>query len=202
MYSRVVGVDPSLSSSGICVIEFDEKKLEVTDLRTLKTKPSKHMYARIARYESIAIEISQTAQRAKKEETLTVIEAYSFMAFGSAVTQLPELGCLIRHMLECNTVPWFEVPPSTAKKFGTGSGKAMKDLVMMATYQKWGHHLVGSGFELQDSNQADAYVLALMGVEYVRWKQFGVAPSKEHLKDTWKKMDEERFYQLKFGSLV
>lgn len=201
-YTRVVGIDPSLTGSGICTIEFNAKELTVTGLQTFKSVPPAHSYARIGRYRGIVDHIfGQTQNCLTWGHTFVCIEGYSFLARGSAVTAMPELGALLRNRAQDFTIPWIEFSPSSIKKYGTGNGAAKKDLVMMAVHQRLGHLLAGTGFELKDSNQADAFVIAIMGADYARWKQHGVTLSKEHA-ELFKKMEKERFHQLYNDGLV
>ncbi len=197
-YKTVIGLDPSLTGTGVCVMKFDEKDVTVLSLATIKSKPTLHPYARIGRYKQIVRAIFDTPalKSIDSREILITIEGYSFGARGSAATALPELGALIRNEAEQAQVPWVEFTPPSIKKFGTGTGAAKKDLVLMHVQQKYGHMLIGTGFQLEDSNQGDAFVIALMGVEYIRAMLYGQKLSKEHAL-VFKAMDKQRFWQLR-----
>lgn len=202
-YTTVIGCDPSLTGTGLCCMTFDDKKITVQTLTTIKTKPVSSPYARIGRYRVIVGEVAAMIQGSpgKPTEKFCTIEAYSFMAMGSAATALPELGALLRNSFQECGMGWVEFAPSSVKKYGSGKGNAKKDMMLLKAQQNFGHMLVGTGLEFEDSNQGDAFIIALMGVDYARWKQFDIKPDKEH-SEIFKSMDRERFAQLAFDSLV
>lgn len=201
-YNAVIGVDASLSGSGVCIMGFDEKTTSILTLQTVKSKPTQHNYLRIERFRKIVEDIFAIVGKNVRQPTAFLcIEAYAMMVRGSAVTALPELGSLIRNRCYNDALPWVEYAPSSVKKFGTGKGNAKKNMMLMHVQQKHGHMLVGTGLEFQDDNQGDAFVITLMGVAYARWKQFGILPTKDELA-VLKAMDTERFYQLGYDSMV
>ena len=57
-------------------------------------------------------------------------------------------------------VPLLVVPPTSLKKFVTGSGGAAKNQMLLHVYRKW-------GVEFADDNQADAYALEQFGKMYL-----------------------------------
>ena len=62
------------------------------------------------------------------------------------------------------------VPPSTLKKFVTGSGVAPKNKMMLGVYKKW-------GVEFETDDEADAYALARAADMVLRFEN-GVELSK------------------------
>ena len=91
---------------------------------------------------------------------LIVMEGYANAAkFGREAAG--ELGGQVK------TVIWEEwggapliVPPTSLKKFVTGSGAAKKNTMLMGVYKQW-------GVEFSDDNQADAYALEQFGRGYI-----------------------------------
>jgi Holliday junction resolvasome RuvABC endonuclease subunit len=68
-----------------------------------------------------------------------------------------ELGGLVKAFLwKAQHIP-LVVPPTSLKKFATGSGAAKKDNILMHVYKRW-------GAEFADNNLADAFVLAQMAL--------------------------------------
>ena len=87
-----------------------------------------------------------------------VLEGYSLnLQHSSSVVPLVELGGLLRSMLYCHQLKWFDPRASELKKFATGKGNSPKDVVMMHVLKRWGH-------ESLTNNTADAYVCAAMGL--------------------------------------
>lgn len=79
------------------------------------------------------------------------IEGY---AFGSQMANmLGELGGVTRMALARHDIYPLVIPPTTLKKYITGSGSGQKNLILLHTYKKWGQTFT-------DDNAADAYGLA------------------------------------------
>ncbi|MGW3153679.1 hypothetical protein [Streptomyces sp. NPDC001089] len=85
---------------------------------------------------------------------------YEGYAYGAKFRreELGELGAMMKIAL-AQTFPFHverrihAVAPATVKKFVTGSGRADKDKIMMAVFQRWDHEASGH-------DAADAYALA------------------------------------------
>ena len=95
------------------------------------------------------------------ETDIVVLEGYSYASQNKA-HQVGELGGVIRLSLYTARVPYVEVPPAVLKKFTTGKGNADKDAVFAAAIRRF-------GFEGDDNNAADAWILRAMGlIAYLR----------------------------------
>lgn len=140
----VVGIDPSLSSTG----------LATTD-RLLRLKPPRGLVgsARIRWIVSAA-----TAWAAD----LYVIEgpAYS-RQLGAGHHEAAGLWWALRMELDQRDIPVAVVPPNVLKKYATGSGNASKDQVLAAVVRRYAH------MPITGNDEADAYVLYAMGLDYV-----------------------------------
>lgn len=169
----VVGIDPSLTGTGIIVL----RNGELGKALTTKNEPKLGTIERVRRiYEQInnVIENLSTCyvnayigdKRMIRWEppSLIVIEGFSYGSKGRGVFDIAYLGWRIREELERyrteDDIPWLEVSPSQAKQFATGKGNANKEIVLQQVYKRW-------GVELTDNNQADAYVLAQIGRAYL-----------------------------------
>jgi crossover junction endodeoxyribonuclease RuvC len=84
-----------------------------------------------------------------------VIEAYNLRNKFSLV-DLVEIGTIFRRALYRRGIIWYEVPPTTLKKWVTGSGKAEKSDMLASATSKWGFHS-------PDDNIVDAYCLSRLG---------------------------------------
>ncbi len=149
--SLIVGIDPSLTGTGIVVLRGGEVELA----ETIKTKSSVSLINRVSViYRTIANILEETTP------SLIVIEGFSYGSRGRAVFDIAYLGWRIREELERirkqNGIPWMNIPPAQLKKFATGKGTANKEVIMQQVYKRW-------GFEASDNNIADAFVLAQIG---------------------------------------
>lgn len=137
---KIVGIDASLTSTGIAVID--------TETKTYTIQSKKKGAARLS-------EIRDSVLNEIKDADLVVIEGYAF-ARPNQAHQIGELGGVLRVMMYENGIKWIEIPPPRAKKFVTGKGNSQKDLIMQQVYKRW-------GVECETSDEADAFVLAKIG---------------------------------------
>jgi len=111
--------------------------------------------------------------------TTSAIEGYSYGSKGKSVTDIAELGGVIRYEIahNINRDEWEVapeiIPPTSLKRFTTGSGKADKAKMAIFVYKKW-------GFEHDDHNVIDAYALAQM-IRYSKEKPDMTHYQKESL---------------------
>lgn len=158
----VIGIDPSLTSTGIVVLR--DGKLELAE--TAKNCPELGTIERVSLIRERIINIIENLSDGKKWQApgLIVIEGFSYGSKGRSVFDIAYLGWRIREELEeyksDDNIPWIEVPPAQLKQFATGKGNANKEIILQQVYKHWGE-------EFSDNNQADAYVLAQIGRAYL-----------------------------------
>ena len=87
--------------------------------------------------------------------TQVYVEGYGY---GNPYTLGPliELGTILREVVFERVIGWTEVPPTSLKKFLTGSGNAKKELMMLTVFKKF-------AISCSDNNEADAIALAYYG---------------------------------------
>lgn len=140
----VMGIDPSLTSTGLVVLE--NGNLILHEILEVKEKG----IARLLTLQNIL-----EGRLFAYKPDLVVVEGYAF-ARSNQAHQMGELGGMIRMLLTQKRVPWLEVAPTQVKKFATGKGNAAKELILMNVLKRW-------GVEFQVSDEADAFVLAKIG---------------------------------------
>ena len=160
--SLIIGIDPSLTSTGIVVLRGNKVELAVTT----KNKPALGTIDRVRLIYERIVCVAESLTDGEKWQApdLIVIEGFSYGSKGRSVFDIAYLGWRIREELERlrteDNIPWLEVPPSQLKKFATGQGNANKEIILQQVYKRW-------GVEFSDNNQADAYVLAQIGRAYL-----------------------------------
>jgi len=142
---KIVGIDLSLTSTGVAVISDELPECYITQTITPRLSGTNRL-----------IEIRDKLLLGWCGYTdLVVLEGYAF-AKNNRAHQMGELGGVIRVALTEQRINWIEVPPARVKKFCTGKGNAPKDIMIQQVYKHW-------GVECKTSDEADAFVLAKIG---------------------------------------
>jgi crossover junction endodeoxyribonuclease RuvC len=151
----IIGLDLSLTSTGISVYNVEDD--DITTF-TVKTRPTSIM---LARYETILSAIRDT-DHFVTPRTRYFIEGYSIGSFAksTAMTNLIELGGIVRFQLYKGGREYVDVPPTVLKKFVTGKGNGKKEDMKLGLYKKYRR-------EFPNSDEADAFALMLMGMGYL-----------------------------------
>lgn len=140
---RFVGIDPSLSSTGLVILDESAKVIHQASIKAGKEDdPLRFM--------------TLTAKVRKQLNTETdkvIIEGFSFGSKGAGVSKMYGIGWTLRIMLEKEGFSWTEATPSAVKKFGSNKGNAKKEDLVLPVYKKW-------GFESTVNDITDAYIMA------------------------------------------
>ncbi|HZM83805.1 MAG TPA: hypothetical protein VFC19_49435 [Candidatus Limnocylindrales bacterium] len=144
---NVLGIDLSLAATGLATADEDHNH----SAWAFKTKETG-----AARMRAIRAQVLLNA----RDADLVVIEGPSYGSTGGGAHERAGLWWLVVERLDRDGVPVAIIPPATLKKFATGSGKADKDAVLLATARRFPSF---SG----DNNAADALWLAAAGAEHL-----------------------------------
>jgi len=153
---KILGLDISLTGSGVVLLEDDQIKLELL----IKSKPpvEKNNVTEIERLILIRDKIISIIKEYKPD--LVSIENLAFLAKGTSLTQLSYLNYAIRAYLWENKIKFLIVSPKSLKKFITGSGNAQKEEMMITVLEKY--HIATT-----DANIADSCSLAFVGKAFL-----------------------------------
>lgn len=146
----VVGIDMSLTKTGIVIL--DDTENVVSQIVKSPAAP-RDVKSRMHRFRQIVRDISAVVIDANP--VVICIEAYAFSRNMSGHSDLVEAGGLLRSHLVFHGYTLYEVPPTTLKKWGAGSGKGDKTPMIAAMVKRY-----GVMFETND--EYDAYGLARM----------------------------------------
>jgi len=142
---RFVGIDLSLTGTGIVCIDGNSK---VVSSKLIQTKPTKNKMKRLLFIRNSIINFLTDLPI-----TEIVLEGFSYGSKGAAVYDLGMLGGIIRLDLFEKSFPYYvDYSPTFVKKFIAGKGNAKKDLMIKEVFKL--------GFDTDDSNLADAFALA------------------------------------------
>lgn len=145
-----MGIDPSLTSTGWCVISNGKLKSGRFVSKKLKGCP---------RLQWFADEIEWLLGEYPPD--VVCLEGYAFAARGRAHSS-GELGGVYRLALHKAQIKTWIISPTNLKRFVTEDGHAKKSLIIKSLYKKW-------DVDIDDEDEADAaalaiYALALGGV--------------------------------------
>jgi crossover junction endodeoxyribonuclease RuvC len=147
-----MGIDPSLTGTAISVVNEDGELQFSQVLHNKFTGPERLIYIR-----DIVEKVIQNFIPVG-----IVIEGYAMGAkFGREAAG--ELGGVLRVLFCQMQIPYNVAAPMQLKKFITGKANAEKDHILMAVYKKF-------GYEFVTNDEADAYVLARIGMELNRYR--------------------------------
>ena len=151
----IIGLDLSLTSTGIGVYSFLEDTVSTETVKT--TNKCSYM----ERYKSI-LDRLQGIDHFLLPSSIYFIEGYSFGSFGksSSMSNIIELSGIIKYDLTWKGREYIDVPPTILKKFITGKGNAKKEDIKLALYKKYQK-------EFKNSDEADAYALTMFGLKYL-----------------------------------
>ncbi len=164
----IIGLDPSLTSTGYCVRRNEQTEAIGTILPKKLRGMERLLY----------IEKQLDEMCLQYLCDLVVIEGYSFGSQGRAIFQIGELGGIIRRYLYLMKIPWVEVAPGSLKKFVTGKGNSKKEHMMMHVLKRW-------GVECNNNNEADAFGLAMIG-ECFKGRDTETQAQAEVISGLWK----------------
>lgn len=154
----IVGVDFSLTATGVCLIQDGEAECVTIGSRRESVW---HEFPNRAR--GIALDIENWLALDGAEQPLIVIESPAFAAKSSSIDRMfGGWWVFVDTLMEtCLFDPPLRVAPTQLKKFATGSGRAGKDEVMLAVSRRY------PDVDVRDNNQTDALVLAAIGAAAV-----------------------------------
>lgn len=145
---KVMGVDPSLNGTGLC--------LPCGETRTLNP-------GLLRGWRRIGYVVGQVEQALIYDEpTHICMEGYAFGRNRMQGTfDMAELGGVMKLLFFSWGLPIVLVPPTTLKLYVTGKGNSPKEVVMKDIKRRWGKSFV-------DSDKADAFALQQFGIDYLR----------------------------------
>ena len=150
--STVIGIDPSLSSTGIAIRKND--KVVRTWCITAAGLRGVDRLAELRKSVQVALMLYRPQ--------LVAYEGYAFGFRGksNALFSLGELGGVLKLLILESGIDILLVPPTVLKMFVTGNGAAKKEEVGLALQEEL-------GVSFATSDQADAAGLLLMGEAYL-----------------------------------
>jgi len=143
-----VGIDPSLSCTGVVILY---NNCNNCDVFTIKTKAKENPDCRI---NQILVEVCKIIDLLRFiYDVYVVIEGLSFYSATNTGLQLAGLNYVLRNYFLRNQINYYILPPTSLKKYITGNGRANKKEVIEAVNKRW-------NFNSKNDNECDAFGLA------------------------------------------
>ena len=158
--ATVVGIDLSLTSTGLCAIE-DGTILELHNVKS-KGRKGDNLAQRRDRLYVIANEIVDWVEGDGAD--LVVIESPSFGSKFGSPHDRSGLWWIVVNALRANECPVAEVAPQSRAKYGAGKGNAKKDVVFAHVLERYSDL---SSQRIANDDIADAVILAAMGSRHL-----------------------------------
>jgi Holliday junction resolvasome RuvABC endonuclease subunit len=154
---RVLGIDPSLTATGLALIDLDTHAVVDTWTIASKGKADATLRQRLARIDSITHDATVLDQVA-----LVVIEGPSLgQTRQSGTFDRAGLWWAIVGKFAEYDIPVVEVAPACRARYATGKGNAGKDTVLLEVARRY------PTVPVANNNEADALVLAAMGCHHL-----------------------------------
>lgn len=161
----VLGIDPSLCGTGISWGPPENAHTYRHASAPAPLAPGRKQRTarqRVDRYRELARQCTERASAVAAEfpavhPVWAFVEGYSYGSKGQAMLDIAEFGGILRDYLLYNR-GWevIEIPPSTLKKFCTGSGNGDKLAMALACQRLW-------GVSFKSPDEFDAYALCRLG---------------------------------------
>ena len=155
---RVVGLDLSLTCTGVARIDRGDALGHETQVRRVVSKPTKDptLADRSRRLRRLAGDTTALCAGA----SLVVVEGPSYASTSGAAHDRAGFWWLVVGRLTGAGLNVVEVPPASLKTYATGKGNAGKDDVLTAVVRRY------PDVTFAGNDEADALVLAAMGARF------------------------------------
>jgi len=151
----IIGIDPSLTSTGICVMNEQGVIVE-----SVAIQPDNKGPERLALFRG---SFRLITSKYHGQNANAFIEGYAFGA-NNQREALGELGGVMRLSLYDDGIGMVIIPPTVVKQYITGKGTADKIAMAIAVLKQYGH-------DFPTTDQTDAFALAEIGRAY-----YGMVP--------------------------
>lgn len=175
--TRVLGIDLSLTRSGVGIIDYAEPQCSArVEIVESSGKRADSLAVRDQRIVQIANEVLVYAP---DSTVLAVVEGPAMRAMNGSVWDRSGCWWCVVHGLHRAGVRVVTVPPATLKKWATGRGNADKSDVSVAMARLWPQ------VESPSNDGWDGLALATAGAQHLGWP----VPSRAHHAESLARID-------------
>ena len=191
--SYIIGIDPSLNNTGVCILYSDRPpKLLTVTAGSSTAKPLGQRLWHLQTALQAAVLPTGTSPLLAAIETPISALAVTPQNGGSGHNNNMMAYAAAYLILGKNRIPYVEVSPGQVKMIATGTGNAKKDKVVEA----WNGLMIEHDSIKIDHNQVDAFFIAMAGAEVYASKHVGHVTGKPFKPYTgWLNLDD-RIYDM------
>jgi crossover junction endodeoxyribonuclease RuvC len=159
---RIIGIDPSLTGTGVAVVDTPTLHGFTAALHLVKSAPSGSAWT--ARHDRIHELANTIGQYLDGFPTVVVMESPAYGAQAQKSASIHDRAWLwgqIYHQARKRGLPVLTATPTQRIKYVTGRGVGDKDVVLAAAIKRW------PTVNITNNNTADAMIFAAMGARAV-----------------------------------
>lgn len=142
---KVTGLDLSMTATGVA-----NGRIGHVDISTIKTVGTKDVRL---------LQIKNWTLSASRGSALVLIEGFLNKSFSAGITGMVH-GAVRTGLIEAG-ISYATIPPTSLKKYATGSGGASKTAMALAAYKR------GDGIEFANDNECDAWWLWIACMDHL-----------------------------------
>lgn len=159
---RVLGIDLSMTSTGLCRADLYDDTEPIIDSITLATVTSKpttdKTYTAVAQRLNA---ITEAIEAGLDGVSLAVLEGPAFSSKGQGVHSRYWLWGKVYDVVAGAGIPVLVPTPNQRAMYATGKGNSPKDAVLAAVIRRW------PTVQVAGNDQADALILAAIGARHL-----------------------------------
>lgn len=177
---RILGVDPSLTSTGLALLDqgsaLSVRTVRVQSGPPKRAKGDKSPVTLAERYTRLRAIGDEVMPYVVDSTVLAVVEGPSYASAGAGTWDRAGVWWHLVSRLQARQVPVAMVPPTVRAKWATGSGAAGKSPVAVHLSRMWPH----LDADLSD-DEWDGVCLASIGAQHLGWLPVDLARHREQL---------------------
>ncbi len=178
--SRILGIDPSLTSTGVAILDCGEplsmRTIRIQSAPPKRAKGDKTPVSLAERYERLRAIGDELMPYVVDSTTLAVVEGPSYASAGSGTWDRAGVWWHLVSRLQARRIPVAMVPPTVRAKWATGSGAAGKSPVAVGLSRLW-----PALPENLSDDEWDSAALATIGGQHLGWLPVELARHREQL---------------------
>lgn len=156
----ILGIDPSLVCSGLCVID-NNKNNKLIYFEKIETKPKQNnrLFYIISKIQDVINNYNISVIKIEAGYTISKKEKVHQRGNQKSIIQLAELRGCIKYISQLNNIKLYEYEPCSVKKYISGKGNCEKKDIYLSLYKLYKDDdkflTIGDFSDLHNKNKTD-----------------------------------------------